>query len=141
MKQYLFNNIIIVVALLSVCSCNNDYQYPDLSNATPIYSIKDINSENDTKELVSIEKDPNALLKILIELFEKTKKLTGAKIVNSFKSCALGQLMICHNIIKYTKNFDEDIHTYIKDIISIMKIQVNMILFLVVIVLIRILML
>ena len=45
MKQYLFNNIIIVVALLSVCSCNNDYQYPDLSNATPIYSIKDINSE------------------------------------------------------------------------------------------------
>ena len=25
--------------------------------------------------------------------------------------------MICHNIIKYTKTFDEDIHSYIKDII------------------------
>ena len=45
MKWYFFNNIIIVAALLSVCSCNNDYQYPDFSNVTPIYSIKDINSE------------------------------------------------------------------------------------------------
>ena len=76
--------------------------------------IKDINVDNIKNELVSLEKDPNGLLKMVIELFENVKKSPGDKIINSFKSGILGQLMICHNIIKYTKKYDEDIHSYIK---------------------------
>ena len=76
--------------------------------------IKDINVDNIKNELVSLEKDPNGLLKMVIELFENVKKSPGDKIINSFKSGILGQLMICHNIIKYTKQYDEDIHSYIR---------------------------
>ena len=76
--------------------------------------IKDINVDNIKNELVSLEKDPNGLLKMVIELFENVKKSPGDKIINSFKSGILGQLMICHNIIKYTKKYDEDIHLYIR---------------------------
>ena len=76
--------------------------------------IKDLNVENINKELVSLEKDPNGLLKMIIELFENIKITKGQKIINSFKSGLLGQLMICHNIIKYNKKFSEDIHTYMK---------------------------
>lgn len=36
--------------------------------------IKDINPENINKELISLEKDPNGLLKLLMELFENIKK-------------------------------------------------------------------
>ena len=76
--------------------------------------IKDINVDNIKNELVSLEKDPNGLLKMVIELFENVKKSPGDKIINSFKSGILGQLMICHNIIKYTKKYDEDIHSYMR---------------------------
>ena len=76
--------------------------------------IKDIKTEDINKELISLEKDPNGLLKMLIVLFENIKSTTGEKIVNSFKSGVLGQLMICHNIIKYNKSFNDDIHSYIK---------------------------
>ena len=76
--------------------------------------IKDINPENINKELISLEKDPNGLLKLLMELFENIKKTTGEKIVNSYKSGVLGQLMICHNIIKFNKEYNEEIHLYIK---------------------------
>ena len=79
--------------------------------------IKEINTENINKELTPLEKDPNELLKILIELFEHIKITTGEKIINSFKAGVLGQLMICHNIIKLNKQFDEDIHLYIKALI------------------------
>ena len=61
--------------------------------------IKDIKEENINNELLSLEKDPNGLLKMVVELFEKIKNSTGQKIINSFKSGVLGQLMICHNII------------------------------------------
>ena len=76
--------------------------------------LKDINIENIKNELVSLEKDPNELLKMIIELFESIKITTGEKIINSFKAGILGQLMICHNIIKFNKQYDEDIHSYIK---------------------------
>ena len=79
--------------------------------------IKDINVENINKELISLEKDPNGLLKMIIELFENIKNTTGQKIINSFKSGVLGQLMICHNIIKSSKQFDKEIHSYIKTLI------------------------
>ena len=80
--------------------------------------IKDINIENiNNKELISLEKDPNALLKMIIELFENIKITTGQKIINSYKSGILGQLMICHNIIKISKQFDEEMHSYIKNLI------------------------
>ena len=77
--------------------------------------IKDINVENINKELLSLEKDPNGLLKMIVELFENIKLTTGQKIINSFKSGVLGQLMICHNIIKYNKQYDEELHNYIKN--------------------------
>ena len=84
--------------------------------------IKDINEENVNKELVSLEKAPNELLKMVIELFEYIKNSTGKKIINSFKSGVLGQLMICHNIIKYNKQFEEEIHSYIKtEIIKLLE--------------------
>ena len=79
--------------------------------------IKDINVENINKELIPLEKDPNLLLKTLIELFENIKITIGQKIINSYKSGILGQLMICHNIIKYTKQFEEELHSYIKNLI------------------------
>ena len=79
--------------------------------------IKDPVVENINKELISIEKDPNELLKTIIELFENIKITTGQKIINSYKSGILGQLMICHNIIKISKQFDEEIHSYMKDLI------------------------
>ena len=80
--------------------------------------IKDINIENiNNKELISLEKDLNALLKMIIELFESIKITTGQKIINSYKSGILGQLMICHNIIKISKQFDEEMHSYIKNLI------------------------
>jgi len=41
--------------------------------------IKEINTENINKELTPLEKDPNELLKILIELFEHIKITTGEK--------------------------------------------------------------
>ena len=77
--------------------------------------IKDIKEENINNELLSLEKDPNGLLKMAVELFEKIKNSTGQKIINSFKSGVLGQLMICHNIIKYNKKFDEEMHIYMKN--------------------------
>ena len=78
--------------------------------------LKDLNLENINKELVlSLEKDPNGLLKMIVELFENIKLTTGQKIINSFKSGVLGQLMICHNIIKYNKQYDEELHNYIKN--------------------------
>ena len=52
---------------------------------------------------------------MVIELFENIKVKTGQKIINSFKSGILGQLIICHNIVKYTKQFSKDIHTFIKN--------------------------
>ena len=76
--------------------------------------IKDINVENINKELLSLEKDPNGLLKMIIELFENIKLTTGQKIINSFKSGVLGQLMICHNIIKFNKQYEDELHNYIK---------------------------
>ena len=79
--------------------------------------VKDPVVENINKELISIEKDPNELLKTIIELFENIKITTGQKIINSYKSGILGQLMICHNIIKISKQFDEEIHSYMKDLI------------------------
>ena len=79
--------------------------------------IKDPVVENINKELISIEKPPNELLKTIIELFENIKITTGQKIINSYKSGILGQLMICHNIIKISKQFDEEIHSYMKDLI------------------------
>ena len=77
--------------------------------------IKDIKVENINKELLPIEKDPNGLLKMIIELFENIKLTTGQKIINSFKSGILGQLMIFHNIIKYNKRYDDELHKYIKN--------------------------
>lgn len=76
--------------------------------------IKDINVDNLKNELIPIGKNINNLLKMIIELFENIKNTTGIKIINSFKSGILGQLMICHNIIKYNKQYDEEIHLYIK---------------------------
>ena len=52
---------------------------------------------------------------MIIELFENIKIITGQKIINSFKSWVLGQLMICYNIIKYNKQYDEELHNYIKN--------------------------
>ena len=80
--------------------------------------IKDINVENINKELLPLEKDPNGLLKMIIELFENIKLTKGQKIINSFKSGVLGQLMICHNIIKYNKQYEEELHNYIKSEIA-----------------------
>ena len=52
-----------------------------------------------------------------MELFENIKITTGQKIINSYKSGILGQLMICHNIIKNNKQFEEELHSYIKTLI------------------------
>ena len=71
-------------------------------------------NENINKELPSLEKDPDELLKVIIQLFENIKNTKGEKIINSFKSGVLGQLMICHNIIKCNEQYDEKIHTYLK---------------------------
>ena len=75
---------------------------------------ENITADDINKELPSLEKDPNELVKRILELFENIKKTTGAKIINSFKSGVLGQLMICHNIIMCNEQFDELIHSYMK---------------------------
>ena len=110
-QKCLFNDYERMINLIfSYCESNNikiDYNK----------IIKDINVENINKELIPLEKDPNLLLKTLIELFENIKITTGQKIINSYKSGILGQLMICHNIIKYTKQFEEELHSYIKNLI------------------------
>ena len=79
--------------------------------------IKEINAENSDKELTSIEKDAPALLKTIMDLFESIKLNPGNEIINSFKSGVLGQLMICYNIIKLNKQFDSEMHTFIKNLI------------------------
>ena len=75
---------------------------------------ENITADDINKELPSLEKNPNELVKRILELFENIKKTTGAKIINSFKSGVLGQLMICHNIIMCNEQFDELIHSYMK---------------------------
>ena len=110
-QKCLFNDYEKMINLIfSFCESNNIKL--DINKI-----IKDINADNISKELISLEKDPNELLKMLMELFENIKMTTGQKIINSYKSGIIGQLMICHNIIKISKQFEEDLHLYIKNII------------------------
>ena len=75
---------------------------------------ENISDDDIKKELPSLEKDPNELIKRILELFEHIKNTTGKKIINSYKSGIIGQLMICHNIIKSNEQYDELIHSYMK---------------------------
>ena len=112
-QKCLFSDYEKIINLIFFFCENNNITKFDLNQI-----IKDINIENiNNKELISLEKDPNALLKMIIELFENIKITTGQKIINSYKSGILGQLMICHNIIKISKQFDEEMHSYIKNLI------------------------
>ena len=110
-QKCLFNDYEKIINLIfSYCESNNiKFELDKI--------IKDINTDNINKELISLEKDPNELLKMIIELFENIKNTTGQKIINSYKSGVLGQLMICHNIIKFSKQYTNDIHSYIKSLI------------------------
>ena len=110
-QKCLFNDYEKMINLIFTYCGNNNIKF-DISKIT-----KDINAENMEKELISIEKDPNELLKVIMDLFENIKVTTGQKIINSYKSGVLGQLMICHNIIKISKQFEEDIHSYMKGLI------------------------
>ena len=110
-QKCLFNDYEKIINLIfSFCESNNAKFELDKI-------IKDINSESINTELIPLEKDPNGLLRMIIELFENIKNTTGQKIINSYKSGVLGQLMICHNIIKLSKQFNEEIHSYIKSLI------------------------
>ena len=115
-EKCLFNDYERLINLIFTYSEENEVKI-EINNI-----IKDINVENVNKELLSLGKDPNGLLKMIMELFEFIKNTTGQKIINSFKSGLLGQLMICHNIIKYNKQFEEEIHLYIKtEIIKLLE--------------------
>ena len=113
-QKCLFNDFEKIINLIFFfCETNNITKF-ELNQI-----IKDINVENinNNKELIPLEKDQNGLLKMIIELFENIKITTGQKIINSYKSGILGQLMICHNIIKISKQFDEELHLYLKSLI------------------------
>jgi hypothetical protein len=113
-QKCLFNDFEKIINLIFFfCETNNITKF-ELNQI-----IKDINVENinNNKELIPLEKDQNRLLKMIIELFENIKITTGQKIINSYKSGILGQLMICHNIIKISKQFDEELHLYLKSLI------------------------
>ena len=110
-QKCLFNDYERIINLIfSFCESNNTKF--DINKI-----IKEINPDNINKELIPLEKDPNDLLKMIMELFENIKITTGQKIINSYKSGILGQLMICHNIIKNNKQFEEELHSYIKTLI------------------------
>ena len=113
-QKCLFNDFEKIINLIFFfCETNNITKF-ELNQI-----IKDINVENinNNKELIPLEKDQNGLLKMIIELFENIKITTGQKIINSYKSGILGQLMIFHNIIKISKQFDEELHLYLKSLI------------------------
>ena len=111
-QKCLFNDYERMINLIfSFCETNNINKF-DISKI-----IKEINVDNINKELISIEKDVNDLLKMIMELFENIKITAGQKIINSYKSGVLGQLMICHNIIKISKQFNEELHSYVKGLI------------------------
>jgi len=111
-QKCLFNDYERMINLIfSFCETNNINKF-DISKI-----IKEINVDNINKELISIEKDVNDLLKMIMELFENIKIIVGQKIINSYKSGVLGQLMICHNIIKISKQFNEELHSYVKGLI------------------------
>ena len=110
-QKCLFNDYERIINLIFSFCENNNVKF-DINKI-----IKEINPENINKELIPLEKDPNDLLKMIMELFENIKITTGQKIINSYKSGILGQLMICHNIIKNNKQFEEELHSYIKTLI------------------------
>ena len=92
-QKCLFNDFEKIINLIFFfCETNNITKF-ELNQI-----IKDINVENinNNKELIPLE---------------------GQKIINSYKSGILGQLMIFHNIIKISKQFDEELHLYLKSLI------------------------
>ena len=110
-QKCLFSDYEKIINLIFSYAENNNIKF-DINKI-----IQDINVENINNELLPLEKDPNGLLKMIMELFENIKITTGKTIINSYKSGILGQLMICHNIIKFLQQFPEEIHTYIKNLI------------------------
>ena len=74
-QKCLFNDYERIINLIfSFCESNN--MKFDINTI-----IKEINPENVNKELIPLEKDPNALLKMIMELFENIKITTGQKII------------------------------------------------------------